>query len=250
MIDIHTHMLPAIDDGANEIGETLEMLEKSVAMGVSEVIFTPHGNTGEFSGLLYKEQILEAYHYVCEFVQLQNMNLKLHLGMEVMANRRIKEAWYTHELLTLASTDYLLIEFPFNAGTDYAFGALKSVEECRLKPIIAHPERYELIIHNPEIAYEWNKRGYILQINSGSILGEFGEKVRRTAHILLDHQLAQLIASDCHHSDRRGPNLNSVKQLLTRDYSSGYADLLLTINPKLLLANQPILIINPQNPLR
>lgn len=248
MIDSHTHILPAVDDGAVDLEEALELLMQSAASGVKELVLTPHGNIKREAGLAHKNQILEAFEYLKRMLQFNEIPLILHLGMEVMGDPAMDQAWKNDELFTLGNSRYLLVEFPFTATANYAHDCLRKIETWGLKPVIAHPERYKFINENPSIAYEWNQRGYFLQINSGSILGEFGETVQQTAQLLLEHQLAQLVASDCHHSTRRRPNLAEAWQLLARKYSPGYSDLLLKVNPRLLLADQPILIINPKNP--
>lgn len=248
MIDIHSHILPNIDDGSASIDETLEMLEKSAAMGVSDVIFTPHANYGAMMGWEYRMLVQETFKKVEEFVQLQAIDINLHLGMEIFGTPDLGEALENNELLSLAGTNYFLIEFPFHAAANYCIECLRMVEQYQLIPVIAHPERYDCVIQDPILAYEWNQRGYVLQVNAGSLLGEFGNTVRKTANVLLDHQLVQLVASDCHHSHRRSPNLIYAKEFLSQEYSTGYAELLLTVNPKLLLENKQVLIVNPRNP--
>lgn len=248
MIDSHTHILFGVDDGAVDLEESLELLMQSAANGVKELVLTPHGNMKKEAGLTHKNQILESFSYLKSMLQFHEIPLNLHLGMEVMGDFAVGQAWRNEELFTLGNSRYLLVEFPFTANANFACDCLKQIEACGLKPVIAHPERYKFITDNPAIAYEWNRKGYFLQINSGSILGEFGETIRHTAQILLKHQLVQIVASDCHHNTHRVPNLAEAWQLLARDYSPGYSDLLLKVNPKLLLADQQVLIINPKNP--
>lgn len=248
MIDIHTHMLPNIDDGPTDIKETIEMLYQSVKHNVREVVFTPHAHCAGMNGIEHREKIITTFKKVKEYVKLENLDIKLHLGMEVFSAVGLNNALENRELLSLNQSRYLLVEFPFLADEEYFSEYLTLLKHYPIKPIIAHPERYEAVQDMPLLAHQWNVEGYILQINSGSLLGDFGPSVMKTAKILLDHNLAQVVASDSHNLTSRAPNLLVAYNYICQQYSKGYGDLLFKVNPQFILENQEVLIINPQKP--
>lgn len=248
MIDIHTHILPGIDDGASDLSETIDMINQSINQGVTDVIFTPHFFYGAPDGGGSRKSVLKLFDRVKKCVQLEKLHIRLHLGMEVFLSPGLEEVLNNSDLLTLNQSRYLLVEFPFTADDTYFSRYLKILDCYGIKPIIAHPERYEAIIDTPFLAYLWNQKGYVLQINSGSLLGEFGEAVQETAKLLLDHNLAQIIASDSHNISSRRPNLLDTYEFVINSYSKGYGDLLFKVNPKFVLDDQEVLIINPKEP--
>jgi protein-tyrosine phosphatase len=219
------------------------------ATGVSDVIVTPHGNYSSFSGFDYKEKIQNTFKELKKQLLKNNINVNLHQGMEVMADYGLEYAIENKDLFLLADTNNMLIEFPFNADWDHMCSYIDMITSLNIQPIIAHPERYYLIIDNPAYAFELVKNGFILQLDSASVLGDFGRRVQETADILLRYNLVQLVGSDTHDLVSRKPNLLEAYHVIANHFSEGYADLLFTVNPQFLLDKKKVLIVNPINPL-
>lgn len=248
MVDIHTHVLPQVDDGARNIEESMEMFQIFKNNQIDHVIATPHANIGDVKQQIKKEEILQQVVFLQKQINEAGLPVKVYPGMEVFATFDLEDRLADDCLLSLNLSKYLLIEFPFEADENFCFEALRTVTKWNYIPVIAHPERYDIVQEYPEIVYEWNRCGYIIQLNQGSVQGEFGEKERYTAETLLVHNLVQVIASDCHNTRYRRADLIGVFHYIENKYSKGYAEILLNINPQRILENREVLIINPLKP--
>lgn len=247
MVDLHSHILPGLDDGAQNIEEALILLREACMSGTSDIVMTPHANIEGVYENYNDLRMNNCFNSLKQRVAEEQIPIHLHMGMEVMASADIGRKIDSQKILPICNSKYVLVEFPFDEDPDFMFMVLHQIDKRNLIPIIAHPERYDVVKADPEIAYEWNRREYILQINKGSILGELGTKTEWAAGILLENNLCQLVASDCH-SKYRTSNLKDVYYHIAKYFSHGYAELLLEENPKRVLENREVLIINPKRP--
>ncbi|MDI9485596.1 MAG: tyrosine protein phosphatase [Bacillota bacterium] len=202
MIDLHTHILPGVDDGATDLDMALAMARDAAAKGVTAIAATPH-----FYELpqwpLVKQKVEELR---SEFNNAQ-IGVELVAGAELMMDLGIMEM-DAGEIPTYGDQGkFCLIEFPMRQIPMYAEEVLFDLQTKGIVPIIAHPERYGAIVENPNLALAWLRQGCLIQMNSGSILGRFGSKIQDTAKIMLNCNMVQLVASDGHGSERRRLNL-------------------------------------------
>ena len=245
MIDIHTHVLPGVDDGSQSMEESLEMLALAADSGVKTLVATPHCNIpDEFDN--YAGPELEAL-----FVRLDEerkkagIPLRLCRGMEVFATEELPELLQNGRVWTLNGTRYFLIEFAFHEDPDFCDNVLRRCRELDYLPIIAHPERYYFVQDDPGIAYEWCRQGYGLQLNKGSILGRFGERPWRTAELLLQHGLAACVASDAHSPYQRSTHMGELREYCIDELGESYMRLLLEENPARILDGRELLGYEP-----
>lgn len=248
MTDIHTHILPAVDDGAQSMEIALEMLELSAERGTGRVLLTPHANVDDFEA--DTEDIITAFEHFREAAVKRGIPVELALGMEVFADRDFQDCLDEENLLTMNDSDYMLVEIPFHAEESFLWSVLEQIRCRGLWPILAHAERYDCIQRHPEIAYQLNREEVGIQINQGSLFGRFGQTSYEIAHLLLDCSLVQFVATDCHGLSARTPGLDRAWDYICKKYSKGYAELLLNLNPERLWNNREILFINPRNPRR
>lgn len=246
MIDMHTHILPGVDDGSGSMEESVQMLLYAESHGIKEVLLTPHGNIGGMYENGDTSVLEDRYTSLCEVIEEKHIRIKLHLGMEVFGTYDIDEKIRNRNVLPIGSSNYMFVEFPFESDAEYMFHILKQIRREGLRPIIAHPERYAIVQHSPGIVYEWNRMEYGIQINKGSLSGSFGRNERYIASLLLKKNLVQIVASDCHNCEHRRPGLDHVYQYISENYSAGYAELLMCINPGRVLKNETLLIVNPR----
>lgn len=239
MVDIHAHILPWIDDGASDMEETLEMARMAVESGVTNMVATPHCNIPGLFENYYNREYMEVFMQVREALEKEEIPLVLHTGMEVFGTEEVPELFRAGKLQTLNKSQYLLVEFGFEENPYYVNEMLRRIRSCKIRPVIAHAERYEFVQNNPQIAYEWWKEGYLVQMNKGSILGRFGKKTQKTASRLLRHKLVSVIASDCHSSTQRTPWMLDVKKELEVKYPEKYLQVLFEENPARICANMP-----------
>lgn len=238
MIDIHSHILPGVDDGAADMQETLEMIKMAADSGVTAMVATPHCNLpgayNNYLGREYKEQ----FRQVSDAVRRAGLPVQILPGAEVFATWDLAKLIRQGRILTLNGGRYLLIEFSFEEDPQFADDVLQQVEELGVRPVIAHAERYEFVQEIPEIVYEWRKKGCLIQVNKGSVTGRFGRRAQAAAEKMLDDGLVSVIASDAHNPRRRTPYLLDAYEELKKRYSSRYLQMLFEENPRRICENK------------
>ncbi len=245
MIDIHTHVLPGVDDGADSMDAALEMLFLAENSGVDILVTTPHCNIPEEYDNYVSPDLERLWGHLTREAERAGLRLKLCRGMEIFATEELPDLLTDGRAWTLNGTRYFLTEFDF--GEDPAF-CRYILDRCRnrgFRPIIAHPERYYFLQEDPEIAYEWCRQGYGLQLNKGSLLGRFGRQVQETAVALMDHGLTACVASDAHSPYLRSTHMGEIRDYLTEEYGEDYARLLLAENPARILSGKELLGYEP-----
>ena len=231
MIDIHTHILPNIDDGADSLEEAYEMALMAVRSGVEALVATPHSNQG--MGIMDHERKKQeqAFQDLEQVLLREKVPLKLYRGMEIWSSIDMVEKIQTGKLITLNETPYVLIEFAFDEEPWWIEAIIDELQGAGLVPILAHPERYFCVQENPGLLSEWRMQGAQAQMNKGSILGRFGREIERTAEILLKKHLFTCIASDAHHAYIRTTDMKELEYYLQRHYSITEQERLLKQNP-------------------
>lgn len=243
MTDLHTHVIPGIDDGSDSMETSVRMLKIAAESGVTTLAATPHFDRSCGYANYVSDELEESFEALER--EAASIGIKLVKGMEIFADEDVPELLEQGLLWTLGGTRYFLTEFSFTEDPDYCAEFLYSCERRGFRPIIAHPERYKFIQHYPQTAYEWCRRGYGLLLNRGSLLGAFGEQAELTAVKLIKHGLAAGIASDAHGAGRRTPYMKDVRDLIAEDYGEDYAGLLLERNPARILAGKELLGYEP-----
>ena len=242
MVDIHTHILPGIDDGARDIYDTLEMARIAVESGTTDMVATPHcnipGRYRNYFGEEYKEVFLKAR----EAIEQEGIPLRLHPGMEVYMTEEVPDLMAEGKIMPINGSHYVLLEFGFDEDPEFADMMLKKVHKMQVIPLVAHVERYFFVQDNPEIIAEWKKRGYAIQCNKGSFQGKFGRKERWTAHDLLDRQLVSVIASDTHRPGIRSPRMEDAYEELAMEYPIEYLDQVFEIFPRRICQDKSIIL--------
>ena len=237
MIDIHAHILPDLDDGSEDMEESLEMAELAVESGVEIMAVTPHSNQMRRFENFQSEQLQTAFERLRMVLKKEKIPLKILNGMEIFASEDIAQKIKNKQLSGINGTDYYLVEFPFDADPWWIRECLEDIFDTGKIPLIAHPERYFCIQDYPELIYEWVQNGCVTQMNKGSILGRFGRSVMETAHILLKNDLISCIASDAHHSYIRTPHMSETKTALVHIGGYEYAWHLTEENPERIIKN-------------
>lgn len=244
MIDIHCHILPDLDDGSADMDESLAMAHIAANSGIEGIIATPHFR-GEEQGLAQLPKILSRYRHFVRALSRTDIPVTVYPGAEILCLPQTPRLARQKELPTLADTNYLLVEFYFDESAEYMDGILRQIGDCGYRLIVAHPERYAAIQRDPALADRWNRLGYVLQLNKGSLLGAFGDRVQSTAVALLEDGVIRLIASDAHSIARRTTDMRPLRQWLSRECPAEAAAILLEENPKRLLRNEELLPTGP-----
>lgn len=241
MIDIHSHILPGIDDGAADIYETLEMAEMAVRSGVTQIVATPHCNIPGGYENYFGERYIHAYERAVEAIRREGIPLQILPGMEAFGTYNLPDLIVDRKIMPINQSRYILTEFDFGEDPAYVADILKRMQAVGAIPVVAHAERYQFIQDRPEIALEWKRLGYLIQVNKGSFTGRFGEEERRAAYILLENDLAAAIASDAHGTKARTPILLDAYEELKQHYSEDILNRVFNENPERICSNRPVI---------
>ncbi len=240
MFDIHCHILHGVDDGSGNLSDSIEMAQLAAESGTTGIIATPHCNIpGMFENYWSKEledKIVELRRALAQ----RNIAVDIYSGQEVFLSRFFEENLEKGDFVTLNGSRYMLVEFDFRIDELSAVQKLEKLASRGYVPIVAHPERYGFVIENPDAINRIRSAGCLVQLNSGSLTGDFGRFVRKTANAIITNGLADFVASDAHSQYSRTPNLAQVHELVCEDLSYDYADFLFNINPVKVLNNEII----------
>lgn len=240
MVDIHCHILPGLDDGSDNPEESLRMARLAVEGGTHTVIVTPHSNIPDSFQNYFGKDYAEAFLGFKALLKSEGIPLKIYPGHEIFASGSIAELIKKRKLLTLAGSDYPLVEFGFTENADSVYEKLRLLVAEGLTPVVAHPERYAFVSEDDFAPYRLKNLGCLLQINKGSLKGNFGREAYTVSGYMIKNELADFVASDAHSPYMRTPYLADAFELISEIHSAEYADLLLNTNPSLVLQNKKI----------
>ena len=196
MIDIHTHIIPGVDDGSPNLETSIEMIKHEISIGVDSIICTPHHIYHRYEKSV--EEIKSNFLLLKEAVEKENLPIKLYLGQEICYSHRedIIKMLQEGKLLTLNNTNRVLLEFHFTREPEDLLDIIYNFSIHSYEVIIAHVERYEWMTLDKVIALKGE--GALIQINSNSYLGLTTWKEKRFTKLLLKKGLVNYVASDTH----------------------------------------------------
>lgn len=240
MVDLHAHILPGLDDGAESLDDSLRLAELALEGGVDTLVATPHSNqTG-----MFENDDSQALDHVFRRFQIalanEHLPLKVYLGMEIFASQDMEEKIRCGKLLSLNHSRYYLVEFPFDEEPGMIRHYLEQIFTTGGIPLIAHPERYFCVQDYPTLVYEWLKMGSFTQVNKGSLFGRFGRHSAQTAEVLLQNQLVTCVASDAHSPHVRTTYMGDAKEYLTDQFGDDVMYRLMVDNPGRIVQNWDI----------
>ena len=245
MVDIHSHILPGVDDGSRSIDESRRMLLAAAEGGTQVICATPHFDRRAGYANFASDELEGRFAALCRMAERERIPVRIARGMEVLAEDDLPELLSDGLVWTLAGTRYILAEFRIREDPAFCADVLWRTAKAGYMPVVAHPERYRFVQDRPQTAYEWCRSGFGLQINRGSITGSFGEAARVTALRLIGHGLAACIASDAHGADRRTAGMADVKRIVKEEFGADHADLLFEDNPQRMLAGRELMGLEP-----
>ncbi len=228
MFDIHTHVLPLVDDGSGSVETSLNMLRFMVEDGVTDVVLTPHyrgkynKTAKELKSLFneFKKQVLDA-----------GINVNLYVGQEIFRTEDLINLVESKEVLTLNDTNYVLVEFPYHERIDVE-EIVYDIVASGYTPVIAHIERYGYLSIDDVVTIK--SFGALIQVNATAVLGDAPKYANKMVKKLLKAGLVDFVASDAH--ENRLPNLKDAHTLVKKKYGENYANALFTENAKKILS--------------
>lgn len=240
MIDIHCHILPGLDDGAGNMSDAVEMADLAVSCGIKSIIATPHSNIPGGYHNYWSLSLEEDIKVLQSEINKRNIPLTIYCGQEVFLASGFMELLHKGNFMTLNRSRYILVEFDMLEQANVAYRKLEQLISEGYVPIVAHPERYEFVWEQKESVYRMKDLGALLQVNKGSLKGNFGKNEMDAAIEIVETFQADFIASDAHSQYSRTPYLADVHEFISETYSSDYGDLLLKVNPQKVLNNETI----------
>jgi len=239
MIDLHSHIIPGIDDGASDFEESVKMLEIAEQDGIKTIVATPHFFCDK-SKIKDLEKISEEFEKFKKKVEASQINIEILQGAENYFVSDLREKINSFsDILTINKSDYFLFEFPpefiFPGTKQFIFNMMTD----GFIPIIYHPERNSEFQRNPAILYEFLRIGALSQVNADSFRGAYGAEVRLIAYDLLKYNLVHIIASDCHNSMERRPGLSFLYKKLNL-IQKEKIDMLVRTIPGSIINNKPV----------
>lgn len=240
MYDIHCHIIPNVDDGSGNLSDSAEMAEIAASSGVKGIIATPHCNIPGMFGNYWNSEFDEKINKLQEALNKRDIPVTVYPGQEIYLVKGFMEHLKNGELITLNRSRYLLVEFDVHTDETSAVLKLNQLTAQGYVPIVAHPERYGFVIENINAINRIRSSGCLVQLNSGSLKGDFGSYAKHTAKAILKNRKADFVASDAHSQYSRTPFLADVHEMICDVCSEDYADLLLDINPAKVLNNDSI----------
>ena len=234
MIDIHTHILPGVDDGAKDIDESIQIIQYLYEKGITDIVLTSHyiPNTKYNYNQIARDRILANLRE-----KLNNNQVRLYLGNEVYLSENILDLLEQHEISTINNTRYMLIELPLTGYVNNLQNILCELTDYGIIPIIAHPERYEFLQKNPKRICELLEFNCLLQCNVASLTGKYGKKAKKLIKWLLKNDLVQFVATDTHCIEEESILENAFKKLKKLVGSVKFEELTLR-NPFKMLRNE------------
>tara|TARA_B100001250_G_scaffold52689_1_gene41046 strand:- start:4174 stop:4926 length:753 start_codon:yes stop_codon:yes gene_type:complete len=215
MIEFHNHVIPKIDDGSKNIEMSIDMIRKAHVEGTTCIINTVH----------YQHPRIEDKSL--DEINLQKSLLEKELEKEkipisIISSAEVYFSDNLHEIIenpiTTIAKKYMLIEFPTNLSPNGMKDVFFELQVRNIYPIIAHPERYSFVEKNPDIVKKWINKDYMIQINSGSIVGDFGSRMQKLAFSLIRDNSCHLIGSDAHNNKDRNFCLKKSLEIVQKKF--------------------------------
>lgn len=201
MKDLHSHYLYDLDDGANNIDESVKLIKKAVENGFTDIVLTPHYISN--SNYNKDNKIKKAnFTKLKKRLKEERIDVKLYLGNEVYISDNIINLIKDKKIYTLNNTKYILIELPINNILYEAKEIIYDLIRNGYVPILAHPERYKIVQDNKSYVTSFINMGVLLQINYKSLYGVYGRKAKKCVKRLLKNNWVTFIGSDTHHSEK------------------------------------------------
>jgi protein-tyrosine phosphatase len=235
VIDIHSHILPEVDDGPKSWEVCVEMCRTAAADGITHMVATPHAN--------------DRYHYDREYLKglvehLQKLagdTPKISLGCDFhLSYENVQDALANPKRYVIDNTRYLLVEFSNYSIPQQMTESFRKLWESGMTVIVTHPERNPILREDPQRIAEWAEQGCVIQMTGSALTGFWGERSRRVAHWLLENQAVHVLATDAHDTRKRVPILSTARDAAAAICGEEIAEALTESNPRAILNNEPL----------
>ena len=238
MVDIHTHIIPNVDDGSKSVEDTFTLFKEAVNAGFTDVVLTPH----------YIKDYYDTNTEIREFwvksiqdtLNKLEIPINVYVGNEIYICEDMDRLIFENKVSCLNNSKYVLFELPMNLNVKYLDQIIFKIFNLGKVPIIAHPERYSFIQNDIPYAKKLHEKGVLFQSNYGSILDLYGKEAQKTLEKLLRQDLINFMASDVHRPDTIYSVIEESKNKIEKIVGSFKLEKLTTINPRKIIMNENI----------
>lgn len=237
-IDLHTHILPGVDDGSGSMDETMKMLQTAQEQQIETIVATPHYIPGGSN--LSVDELREKLEQVQTVARKLNPNIKLFLGNEIYYSDSVIEDLKAGKALTIANSRYILVEFSIKDTEQHIYQAMSRLVRAGYIPILAHVERYHCLYKKEYLIHDLIEAGCYIQMNSRCLVSNFLDSEAAYNRSLIGQGLVHIIASDCHDGRVRIPYMRKTAQKLARKYDVSLLNKMLIYNPLKVLEDKYI----------
>ncbi|MFZ5632494.1 MAG: tyrosine-protein phosphatase [Bacillota bacterium] len=245
VIDFHSHMLPGLDDGADFISDSLQMARMAREDGTRGVVLTPHHYQGRYNN--GRKKVLARTGELRQRLKKEGIGLVVFPAAEAHLCPNLPELAALNDILTVNDLGrHLLVELPFSTLPAYTGSVLANLINRGITPILAHPERCRPLVGDLDFLYSLLNRGVLLQINTGSITGDFGREWEEVARLMVRQHWVHLLGSDAHSVNQRPPGLSRALERIENLAGSRAAGLISRKWPRQILQGRDI---SPWRPL-
>ncbi|HEV3307291.1 MAG TPA: CpsB/CapC family capsule biosynthesis tyrosine phosphatase [Candidatus Sulfotelmatobacter sp.] len=235
VVDIHSHILPEVDDGSKSWETSVAMCRMAAADGITHQVATPHAN--------------DRYHYDREYLQglvahLQQLVgnvITLSLGCDFhLSYDNLQDVLANPSRYAIEGSHYMLVELSNYSVPQQITDCFMKLGDCGITAVITHPERNPILRESPQRVVEWAEQGCVIQMTGSALTGFWGERVRRAAHWLLEHDAVHVLATDAHDTEKRIPVLSTAREAAAEICGEEVADALVEANPTAIIHSQPL----------
>jgi protein-tyrosine phosphatase len=235
LVDIHSHILYGLDDGARTLEDSVAMLQVAAAAGTTDIVATPHASPR------YKFQPDSIRERLAEVEAAAGGAAKLYTGCDFhLTYDNIEDSLAHPRKYTIHGNRYLLVEFSDLMIFPNTGEIFQRLQDADMAPIITHPERNQLLQFRIEEIASWVSAGAFVQVTGQSLTGHFGKKAAAFSRALLDRGLVHFIASDGHDLKHRPPRMDEARAWLVENFSEQIAELLCQTNPHAVLTGDSV----------
>lgn len=245
MIDLHSHIIPNVDDGSKSIEETFQMIEEASKVGFSAIISTSH-----YIENSYESDAMERLAWVNalqEGLAKKNIDIKLFLGNEIYFTENMVKLLENGQAASINNSRYVLFEFPLNTKPMNIYDVIYDVMQNNYIPILAHPERYSFVQKEPELIYDLIESGVLMQANYASIYGYYGEKAKIIVQKFLENDYIHFLGSDVHKPNTIYPKIPIILEEIKEIVGEVKFEEITSYNQTLVLQNKKIEIDDPKH---
>lgn len=243
MIDFHSHIVYGVDDGAETIEDSIRILKLAQNAGFKKIILTPHYMQDYYE--IQKDEIKQKIELIEEKCKEENIDISLYQANEIYITNHMTELLQEGIVSSINNSKYVLFELPMNEEPANLLEVVYSLLENGKTPIIAHPERYTYVQKNPNKLLELIEKGVLFQTNYGSILGQYGKEIQKTANLLLENNFIHFLGSDVHRIGHIYEKIEEIKKQLRKIISEEKIEELTDKNIEKILKDEKIEIEEP-----